>query len=264
MLVVADKQTLRIGRQRRLARSREAEENSRVLTFEVGVGRAVHRRHALERQQVVHIREHALLHLAAVPGVDDHLHLLGQVEDDGRLRVKSQLLVIFDLGFRRVQHDEVGLAVSRQLLGRRADEHIGHEMSLPCHFHDETDLQATVLVSAAERVDDEQTLVRKLLVGDFLQHFPALLRQRLVVVLVLVGRPPDRVLGRIVHHEELVFGRTAGVNAGHHVHRSHIGQLTFFETLKSRFGLLLEQLLVRRIVYDLGHARDAVLAQIDL
>ena len=40
---------------------------------------------ALERLEVVHHREHTLLHLAAVPCVDDHLLLGGQVEDHGGL-----------------------------------------------------------------------------------------------------------------------------------------------------------------------------------
>ena len=137
-------------------------------------------------------------------------------------------------------------------------------MRLPSHLHDEADLQTRVLVGAAESIDDVKLLARQLLRSDLLQLFPSRLGYGLVVVLILVGSPPDRIFRGLVHYEELVFGRTAGVNAGHHVHRSHIGQLTFFETLKSRFGLLLEQLLVRRIVYDLGHARDAVLAQIDL
>ena len=222
----------------------------------------MHRSHALQRKQVVHVGEHALLHLAAVPGVDDHLHLLGQVEDDGRLRVKSQLLVIFDLGFRRVEHHEVGLAVILQLLVRRTDEHVLHEVSLPGHLHDEADLQARVLVGAAERVHNEEFLARKLLDGDFLQLLPGLLRNRLVVILIFVGSPPDRVLGGLVHHEKLVLGRTAGVNAGHHVHGAGLGQLTLLIAAQAFFRLLTEQFVVGGIVHDLGHARDPVLFQI--
>ena len=261
VLVVADELTLRVGRKRGLAGSRQAEEDS-GLALLVGVGRAVHRSHALQRKQVVHVGEHALLHLAAVPGVDDHLHLLGEVEDNGRLRVQTQLLVVLHLGLRSVEHHEVGLAVILQLLVRRTDEHVLHEVSLPGHLHDEADLQARVLVGAAERVHNEEFLARKLLDGDFLQLLPGLLRNRLVVVLIFVGSPPDRVLGGLVHHEKLVLGRTAGVNAGHHVHGAGLGQLTLLIAAQAFFRLLTEQFVVGGIVHDLGHARDPVLFQI--
>ncbi len=264
VLVVADEQTFRIGRERRLTGTRQTEEDGGVLAFEVGVGRAVHRSHALERQQVVHVGEHALLHFAAIPRIDDDLHFFGQVEHDGRFGIQAQLLVVFDLGFRGVQHDEVGLAVGGQFLGRGADEHVGHEMSLPSHLHDETDLEPAVFVGAAERVHDEEAFARKLLVGDALEHLPALLRNGFVIVLVFVRSPPDRVARHVVHHEELVFGRTARIDAGHDVHGSHVGLLTLFEAFETRFGFFFEQPFVRGIVYDLGHARDAVLTQIDL
>ena len=264
VLVVADQQTFRVGRKGGFAGAGQPEEDCGVAALQVGVGRAVHRSHAFERQQVVHVREHAFFHFAAVPGVDDDLHLFGQVEYDRRFGVQPQFLVVFHFGFRRVQYDEVGFAVVGQLFGGRANEHIGHEMSLPGHFHDEADLQAAVFVGSAERVDDEQAFFRKLVGGDVFQHFPALFTDRLVVVLVFVGSPPDRVLGYGVFHEKFIFRRAAGVNAGHHVYGSHIGYLSFFETLQTRFGLLCEQLIVRGIVYDLGNARDPVLAQINL
>ena len=78
VLVVADELTLRDGRKRGLAGSLQVEEAS-GLALLVGVGRAVHRSHALQRKPVVHVGEHALLHLAAVPGVDDNLLMAGDV-----------------------------------------------------------------------------------------------------------------------------------------------------------------------------------------
>ena len=261
VLVVADQLALRVGRKRGLAGSRQTEEDSR-LAFGVGVGRAVHRSHALERKQVVHVGEHALLHLAAVPRVDDDLHLLGEVEDDGRLRVQTEFLVVLDLGLRCVEHDEIGLAVILQFGVGRTDEHVLNEVRLPSHLHDEADLQTRVLVGAAESIDDVKLLARQLLRSDLLQLFPSRLGYGLVVVLILVGSPPDRIFRGLVHYEELVFGRTAGVNAGHHVHGAHFGLLTLFEAAEALLGLLAEEFVVRRIVHDLGHTRDPVLFQI--
>ena len=135
-------------------------------------------------------------------------------------------------------------------------------MGLPCDLHDETDLEARILVGAAESVHDIEFLARQFLGSEFLQLLPGSLRNGLVVVLIFVGSPPDRILGGLVHYEELVLGRTACINAGHHVHGTGLGQLAFFETAESLLGLLAEKFVVRRIVHDLGHARDPVLFQI--
>ena len=80
VLVVTNEQTLRIGTQSGLTSSRETEEDSGVLTFHIGVSRAVHRSDTLQREVVVHHREHTLLHLATVPSVDNHLLTAGGVE----------------------------------------------------------------------------------------------------------------------------------------------------------------------------------------
>ena len=135
-------------------------------------------------------------------------------------------------------------------------------MRLPSHLHDEADLQTRVLVGAAESIDDVKLLARQLLRSDLLQLFPSRLGYGLVVVLILVGSPPDRIFRGLVHYEELVFGRTAGVNAGHHVHGAGLGQLTLLIAAQAFFRLLTEQFVVGGIVHDLGHARDPVLFQI--
>ena len=261
MLVVADELALGVGRKGGLARARQTEEDGRLALL-VGVGRAVHRRDALERQQVVHVGEHALLHLAAVPGVDDDLHLLGEVEDHGRLGVQAQLLVVRHLGFRGVEHHEVGFAVLLQLGVGGADEHVLHEVRLPGYLHDETDFEARVLVGAAERVHHVEFLARQLVGGDLLQLLPRLSGDGFVVVLVLVGGPPDGVARGIVQNEELVLGRAARVDARHDVHGAHVGQLSFLEALQARFGLLAEQFVVGGVVHDFGCVRNTVLLQI--
>ncbi len=71
VLVVADQQPLGIRRQRGLAGAREPEQDRRVAAVPCLRRRAVHRQHALLRHQVVHDREHALLHLAGVLRAED-------------------------------------------------------------------------------------------------------------------------------------------------------------------------------------------------
>ena len=70
VLVVADQPAIRIARQRRLAGAGQAEEERGVAGL-ADVGRAVHREHALQRQQVVEDREDRLLVLAGVAGAGD-------------------------------------------------------------------------------------------------------------------------------------------------------------------------------------------------
>ena len=97
VLVVADELTLRIGGEGCLAGSGETEEDGGVLAVHVGVGRAVHGCDALQREVVVHHGEHTLLHLAAVPGVEDNLLLAAYVEGDAGVAAESELLEVGDL-----------------------------------------------------------------------------------------------------------------------------------------------------------------------
>ena len=221
----------------------------------------MHGSNALQRQEVVHHGEHTLLHLAAVPGVDDDLLLAGDVEQDSSLGVQAQLLVVLDLGLGSVVDHEIRLEVC-QLLSGGLDEHIGDEMCLPGHFHDEADGHAGVLVGTAESIDDVQALVGKLLLGDLLHGLPCFLRSGVVVVLVLVGSPPHGVLGVFVHDDELILGGAAGVDAGHDVDSAQLADLTLLVAFQLGLGLLVEQLLIRGVVHDLGRAGDTILAQI--
>lgn len=136
-------------------------------------------------------------------------------------------------------------------------------MRLPGDLHDEADLQTGVLVGSAERVHDEELLVRQLFDSDLFQLLPGLLRHRFVVVLVFGRGPPDGIFGGFVHDEELVFRGTTRVNAGHHVHGTHFGYLTLFITAQALAGLLAVEFVVRRVVDYFRSTRDAVLFQID-
>ena len=65
VLVVADQQPIRVCRKRCLAGARQAEEQGHIA-IGPGVGGAVHRQHAMGREQVVLHAEHRLFHLAGV------------------------------------------------------------------------------------------------------------------------------------------------------------------------------------------------------
>src|SRR5690606_5921642 len=83
MLVVAKERARRIRRQRRLAGSREPEEDRRVAV-RPDIGRAVHGHDTAFRQQVVERREYRLLHLAGIAASADQHDHAGEVDgDDG-------------------------------------------------------------------------------------------------------------------------------------------------------------------------------------
>ena len=86
----------------------------------------------------------------------------------------------------------------------------------------------------------------------------------MVVVLVLVAGPPHGVLGVLVHDDELILGGAAGVDAGHDVDSAQLADLALLVAFQFGLGLLVEQLLVRGVVHDLGRAGDTILAQIQL
>ncbi len=174
VLVVADQQAFGVGAQRGLACAGETEENGRILAVHIGVGRAVHRRNSLKRKEIVHHGEEALLHLAAVPGVQDDLLLAGDVEGHGGVGTEAQFLVVVNLGLGGAVDRKIGRLVQFCLRGR-TDEHVGHEVCLPGHFHDEADLHAGVFVSAAEAVHYKKALAAELVERQLLEFGPYLL-----------------------------------------------------------------------------------------
>ena len=263
MLVVANEQAVRVGREGGLAGAAEAEEDGGVLALEIGVGRAVHGGDATQGIEVVHHGEHALLHLAAVPGVDDDLLALLDVEGHYGLGVEAELLVVVALGLGGVEDHEVGLEVLK-LLGGGADEHIGDEVCLPGHFHDEAHADAGVGVGAAEAVYDVESLVAELLDGLFLEAVPDFGGDGLVVVLVAVGGPPYGVFGDFVAHQVLVLGGTTGVDAGEDVDGSVGGEDAPLVAFQLGIELVAVQVVVTRVVDDVLDILDAVLRQIDL
>ena len=261
VLVVADEFTLRICRKGSLACAGEAEEYSCRSLLHVGVGRAVHRSNAAEGVEVVHHREHTLLHFAAVPGVDDYLFALLDVERNNSLGVEAEFFVFLAFSFRSVEYNEIRLEVLEFLL-IGADKHVGHEVSLPCHFHNEADAHAGAGVSAAVAVYNVESLVAELFDSDVAEIVPYFGCDGLVIVFVFVGCPPYGVFSYFVLNQIFVFGRTASVNAGEDVDSAEVSEDAFLEAFECGVCLILVEIVIRRIVNDFLHVLDAVLRQI--
>ena len=221
----------------------------------------MHRSDALQREVVVHHREHTLLHLTTVPCVDDNLLAACCVECYTSLRVETELLVVSNLCLRSVVYNKVRLELL-ELLCCRTDEHVCYEVSLPSNLNDETNSHTCILVSTAETVYYIEVLVAELFLSDSLNLVPNFLRHRVVIVLVLLCCPPYSVLRVLVHHDVLVLRRTTGVDTCLNVNCTKLCLLTYFEALETCLCLLFEQLLVRRIVSDYCRTSNAVLCQI--
>ena len=262
VFVVADEQAFGIGGKSGFAGAAKTEEYSGVLSFHIGICRAVHGSNTLKRQIVVHHREHTLLHFSAVPGVYDNLFAAGDIEHNGGFGIETEFLVIFHFSLGSIVDYEIGLEVFEFFFGG-FNEHVGYEMSLPCYFHNETDSHAGIFVCAAECVYDKQTLIGKLFLCDILNCRPCFLRCGMVVVFIFVRSPPHCILGIFVHNDELVFGRTSGINSGHDVYCAEFAYLPLLVAFESGFGFFFEQKLVRRIINDFCGSGNTVLSKID-
>ena len=105
-------------------------------------------------------------------------------------------------------------------------------MCLPSYFHDEADCHSGVLVSAAESINYEKSLSGKFLKSELLAGFPCFLSSGMVVIGIFGSVPPNSVLGLVIHNDELIFGRTSGINTCHNVNSAKLGELTLVITGK--------------------------------
>ena len=243
VFVIANQATFWIGGQGGFPGAGQAEEYRHVAFF-TDVSRAVHGGDAPQRQQVVHDREHPFLHFAAVPGTAYQLDTLGQVEGHKVFGVQTLLFPLWVRAFRTVHHDEIRGEILQLFVGW-TNKHVFHEMRLPGHFSDKTHGETGIGVSAAESVDNEQTLAGKLMGDEPFQVLPGFRGERFVVVLpfALVS-PPQRIAGGFVSDDILIFRRTTGKNTGIDGDSTKIRQHT---TLVS-FQCWIELFLIQRIV----------------
>jgi hypothetical protein len=205
VLVVADQRPLGVGRERRLPRPGEAEEDRDVVVV-ADVRGAVHREDARERKPVVHQREDRLLDLARVERAADQHLLPRRVQDDERPRARPvRLRVGLEAG--RVQHERVGLEAAQLVLGR-VDEHRPREERVVRAGRDDADGDALLRVGARERVDDVDVAAAEVRRHLLAQTLEVLLRDLRVDV-----APPDPLLRARLTDDELVLRRAARVLA---------------------------------------------------
>jgi hypothetical protein len=155
MLVVADQDAARIGRQGRLAGARQAEEDGRIIVRR-GVHRAVHRHDILGRQVIVECREDRLLGLAGIGGAADQDHALGKVDRDHGFGAAAMARRI-GAEARAVDDGELRLEVL-VLAGFRNPQQVADEERVPGEFGDHGHRQAVGQVSAAEQFLCEHVL----------------------------------------------------------------------------------------------------------
>ena len=113
VFVISDQQSLRVGRESRFSGSGKTEEDRGVLTFHIGIGGAVHRGNAFQRQIIIHHGKHAFFHFTAVPGVQNDLLTAGNVEGYAGLGIQSEFCVICNFSFGSSINNEIRFKVSQ-------------------------------------------------------------------------------------------------------------------------------------------------------
>ena len=153
MLVIANQLPLRVGGQGGLAGAGEAEEQ-RHMAIASEIGAAMHRQHALLRQQPIHDGKDRFLDLAGIAGAADHDRAGGERECDagtGAAAIGGGIGLVF----RRVQNGEIRLEI-RQFRPRWTDEHVAGEQRMPGIRGDQSDLDAVRGIGAGIEVLGEQ------------------------------------------------------------------------------------------------------------
>ncbi len=216
VLVVADQRPLRVGGEGGLAGAGEAEEQGHVAPL-ADVGRAVHGKHALERQEEVEHGEDRFLDLAGIAGAADQDDAPLQVQDDEDLRIGAVFLGV-GVEAGRLDDGEFGDVVV-QLFDRQADEQVAGEQAVPGVFGDDADGQVVVGMGGGGGVLHEDVAPLEI-GGDQLVQPVELLRLIRLVDLA----PPDLVVIFLAADDELVVRRAPGVVAGAHHHCAFVRQ----------------------------------------
>mmetsp|Transcript_888 Transcript_888/g.1700 ORF Transcript_888/g.1700 Transcript_888/m.1700 type:complete len:535 (-) Transcript_888:1108-2712(-) len=247
MFVIADQGAARIGRERRLAGARKAEERRAVVGIADGVvGRAMHRHDAFAGQDVVEQGEDGLLVLARVFRVADQDQLLLEVQRDHRLGGTPMARRVC-LETRAVDDGELGNE-GRQLFGVRATQQVADEKVVPCQFGDHANVEPMLLIRAAEQVLDVVIAALHVLQHVGVQPVEGVGRHGGVVV------PPDVVLDLRCPHDKFVVGRAAGELSGRNEERAALSDAT----LAALHGGL-HQSGLQQVVIDRAEPRDTLL-----
>jgi len=142
----------------------------------------VHGGHPAQWKEIVHHREHAFLHLTAVPGAADHLYFLGQIENGIDFGIETMFLPFLVGCLGAVHDDKVRLTEILQFLVGRAQEHVLDKVRLPGNLHNEPHLQPCIGIGAAEGIDNKQALAGELFGRQCLQIGPDFWSRWFVVV----------------------------------------------------------------------------------
>ena len=182
--------------------------NSALSAVLADVGRAMHRHHALRRQVEVQRGEHRLLHLARVGRAADQHDLAGEIDRDlgvGAFAAAVTLMVRLE---RRHIDDGHVRHEARELRALRTDQELADEQRVPGVFGVDADLDAILRIGAAVEVLRVQRLALRMReeVGEHVVE--------VLLALLAVAVPPDRVLGERIDLGVLVLRRAAGVVAG--------------------------------------------------
>ena len=216
MFIIADQRAAGVGGKRGLAGAGQAEENGGVAGG-ADVGRAVHRHHTLQRQQIVEDGEDRLLHLAGIGGAADQDGLAFEIHHHHGFAAAA---VAGRIGLEAGQIDDGVFGHERRQIGQfRAHQQGADEQAVPGIFGDHAHLHPVFGLAAAKEILHEQValaLQRGFEIG--LDGSELLRRDALVLV------PPDGAIGGGIAHDELVVGAAAGVLAGFHHERAMFRQ----------------------------------------
>ena len=207
MLVIADQAALGVAGKGGLAGAGEAEEQ-RGITLDADIGAAMHRQHALCRQQPVHHGEDALLDLTGVAGAGDQDGALREAEGDaGGAAAAIHGRVRLILG--RVQDGEVRREAIE--VGHHwPDEHVAREQRVPGIGGDQPHADAVRGVRPGIEVLGEQHRPRP----EPAAHLGGQALELFRIHLLIDAAPPDFLGGGGIIHHELVLHRAARMHAG--------------------------------------------------
>ena len=251
MLVISDQKALRIGRQRRLARPGEAEQQRRAFGRRIRGGGAMHRQHSQLGHQIVHDREDTLLHLTGVLRSENHHLAVFEAQIHRGLGEAGRLVQRGELA--RVVDHVVGVPEFGQLPACGPDEHVVHEQRVVRPRADHTDLEPVGRIPAGETVDAEDRIAQVEVIARPL----SVEREQLRLDRRVDRPPPDIPLGIDVLHEMLVHRRASRLLARVGDESAVGGDLR----VRLTPNRILVQLRRRRIATDVFHG-DAVSLEI--
>ena len=217
MLVVADQVALGVGRQRGLARARQAEEQ-RDITVVAHVGGAVHRQYIHGREQVVLNGEHGFFHLAGIAHARQQHLALREVDDHRAVAVGAITLGHAGEG-GHVQ--DLPLVAAARVVGIGPDEHVAGKEVLPCGAGGDPDGYVVGRVLAHVQMAHEAVVA----IGEFDDTVP----QRAEVTgveLAVDAAPVDVGAAAGLIDDEPVCRGAAGALAGGYHQRARVGQVS--------------------------------------